>query len=219
MRMAFRSCGGAAHHAARRQGRRPRGVVGEGASTPQEDEAVREIVAAFEQDTGKQVELVLRRKKNLWPTSWPRSRPGGAPRLRVRDDRHPIYGQWAYEGRLVDLSDAVGHFSDLFDPDALERNTLLDATTGQRGSTRCRWSSIRTMSTSGGTCSSRLASRSPTFPSSGMPSGPSGVTGFSRRCAGRRAATTSGASACPCRPRRSTTHPIRQFIQPTRPTT
>ena len=41
--------------------------------------------------------------------------------------------QWAYDGRLVDLTDAVGHFSDLFDPDALEAVTLLDATTGRRG--------------------------------------------------------------------------------------
>ncbi|MDF2781383.1 MAG: transporter substrate-binding protein [Geminicoccaceae bacterium] len=37
------------------------------------------------------------------------------------------------EGRLVDLSDAVGHFSDLFDRDALQRATLLDGTTGRRG--------------------------------------------------------------------------------------
>ena len=48
----------ARHGAARRRGRRPRGLVGEG-RYPEEDEAVREIVAAFEQETGKQVELVL----------------------------------------------------------------------------------------------------------------------------------------------------------------
>jgi multiple sugar transport system substrate-binding protein len=43
------------------------------------------------------------------------------------------YEQWAYEGRLVELTDAVGHFSDLFDPDAIERMTLLNGTTGRRG--------------------------------------------------------------------------------------
>jgi len=43
------------------------------------------------------------------------------------------YEQWAYEARLVDLSEAVGHFSDLFDRDALERVTLLDGTTGRHG--------------------------------------------------------------------------------------
>jgi multiple sugar transport system substrate-binding protein len=41
--------------------------------------------------------------------------------------------QWAYEGRLVDLTDAIGHFADLFDRDALEAVSLLDATTGRRG--------------------------------------------------------------------------------------
>jgi ABC-type glycerol-3-phosphate transport system substrate-binding protein len=45
----------------------------------QADAAVREIVAAFEQETGKQVELVLGPQEDLVPTSWPRSRPGGAP--------------------------------------------------------------------------------------------------------------------------------------------
>ena len=45
----------------------------------------------------------------------------------------PRRQQWAYEGRLVDLTDAVGPFADLFDPDALDAVTLLDATTGRRG--------------------------------------------------------------------------------------
>jgi multiple sugar transport system substrate-binding protein len=40
---------------------------------------------------------------------------------------------WAYEGRLVDLTDVIGHFSDLFDRDALAAVNLLDATTGRRG--------------------------------------------------------------------------------------
>ena len=71
-----------------------------------------------------------------WPTSCPRS--GGA---RGRASRRtsssastsaPILREWAYEGRLVDLSDAVGPFADLFDKDALDRATLLDGTTGQR---------------------------------------------------------------------------------------
>jgi multiple sugar transport system substrate-binding protein len=43
------------------------------------------------------------------------------------------FERWAYEGRLVDLTESVGHFSDLFDADALKRATLLDGTTGRRG--------------------------------------------------------------------------------------
>ena len=42
------------------------------------------------------------------------------------------YGQWADEDRLVDLSDVIGPFASLFDPDALGYATLLDATTGRR---------------------------------------------------------------------------------------
>ena len=48
--------------------------------------------------------------------------------LAVRD----YYRQWAFDDRLVDLTDAVGHFSDLFDPDALAWATLLNAKTGQK---------------------------------------------------------------------------------------
>ena len=40
--------------------------------------------------------------------------------------------EWALDDRLVDLSDAIGHFSDLFDPAQLDRATLLNATTGQK---------------------------------------------------------------------------------------
>ncbi len=42
------------------------------------------------------------------------------------------YGQWAYDDRLVDLSDVVRPFASLFDPDALAFATLFDATTGRR---------------------------------------------------------------------------------------
>ena len=36
------------------------------------------------------------------------------------------------EDRLVDLTETVGHFSDLFDPNQLDRAVLLNARTGQR---------------------------------------------------------------------------------------
>ena len=40
--------------------------------------------------------------------------------------------QWAYEDRLVDLTDAVGPLASLFDADALEASTLLNGRTGKR---------------------------------------------------------------------------------------
>jgi multiple sugar transport system substrate-binding protein len=100
----------------------------------EEDEAIREIIAAFEQDSGKDVELVLDTHEQLLAKTLAAieaERPSpdfifDVTGIQYRD-------QWAYEGRLVDLADAVGHFSDLFDSHALERATLIDRTTGQRG--------------------------------------------------------------------------------------
>ena len=99
---------------------------------PQEDEAVREIVAAFEQESGKQVELVFQQQAEL-PQKI----------LTALDAGHPPdfvfglwivenVGEWAFDDQLADLSDAVGHFSDLFDSDALEREMLLNGKTGRK---------------------------------------------------------------------------------------
>jgi multiple sugar transport system substrate-binding protein len=101
--------------------------------TAEEDDAVREIVAAFEQKTGKQVELVLHPEQELPDLVVAAVEAGKPP-----DFVFSVVGiqgdaQWAYEGRLVDLTDAVGYFADQFDPDALDAVTLLDGTTGRRG--------------------------------------------------------------------------------------
>ena len=125
------------------------------------------------------------------------------------------YGQWAYEDRLVDLSDADRAVRE---PVRSGRAPLRDpARRDHRPARPVRAADgVRdhTMSTSGGASSSRRALPSPTFPRSGRPSGPSGAIGCSRRCARRRAATTSGASACPCRPRASThNNHFEQFIE------
>ena len=99
----------------------------------EEDEAVREIVAAFEQKAGKQVDLVLHPEQELPEMIVAVVEAGRPPdfAFSVVNTQHDE--QWAYEGRLVDLTDAVGHFADLFDLDALKAVTLLDATTGRRG--------------------------------------------------------------------------------------
>ena len=98
----------------------------------QEDEAVREIVAAFEQDIGKQVEV----------TFYPQPEHPGKVAAAVEAGQPPdfafglplanLVSEWALDDRLVDLSDAIGHFSDLFDPELLNRAMLLNARTGQK---------------------------------------------------------------------------------------
>jgi multiple sugar transport system substrate-binding protein len=45
----------------------------------------------------------------------------------------PHSTEWAFEDRLVDLTDAVGPFSDLFDPDLLAWVVLLNGKTKQKG--------------------------------------------------------------------------------------
>jgi multiple sugar transport system substrate-binding protein len=83
----------------------------------QEDEAVREIIAAFEQKAGKQVELAFYPQAEIADQIEAAFEAGHPPDF--------AYGQnlwftgWLSEDRLVDLTDTIGHFSDLFDPDAL----------------------------------------------------------------------------------------------------
>ena len=74
----------------------------------QEDDAIREIVAAFEQETGKQVELVLLSDAEL-PDKIVAALEAGQPPDFAFSLWLPEYvAPWAFEDRLVDLSDAIG---------------------------------------------------------------------------------------------------------------
>jgi multiple sugar transport system substrate-binding protein len=99
---------------------------------PQEDEAVRETIAAFEQKTGKQVELVQYSQAELAGKINAALEAGQPPDFVFGLDATFSSGQWAYEDRLIDLSDEIMPFASLFDPDALAAATLFDATTGRR---------------------------------------------------------------------------------------
>ena len=97
----------------------------------EEDEAVRETVAAFEQETGKQVELVFHPEEEL-PEKIAAALEAGQPPdfafgfgHRPRTPNGPsTIGSWT-------STDALGHFSDLFDPDALAWRHVLNAKTGR----------------------------------------------------------------------------------------
>jgi multiple sugar transport system substrate-binding protein len=99
----------------------------------QEDEAVREIIAAFEQKTGKQVELVLKEDELLRDDTVAAFEAGRSPPDFIFTLISTPRDRWAYDGRLVELSGAIGPMRDLFAPNALERVSLFDETTGQRG--------------------------------------------------------------------------------------
>ena len=77
----------------------------------QEDEAVREIIAAFEQKTGKQVEHVLDEQEEFLANLLAALETGRpTPDFVYTVVDIPQLELWAYEGRLVDLSEVTATF-------------------------------------------------------------------------------------------------------------
>jgi multiple sugar transport system substrate-binding protein len=99
---------------------------------PQEDEAVREIIAAFEQDSGKHVELVFPELEEFPSKVLAALEAGQPPDFAFSHLLQDYIGQWAFDDRLVDLSETVGYFSDLFDPHVLDWAVWRNARTGQK---------------------------------------------------------------------------------------
>jgi multiple sugar transport system substrate-binding protein len=84
----------------------------------QEDAAVRETIAAFEQKTGKQVEIAFYPQNEL-SDQIDAGLSAGKPPDFAFGMRLSSFTGWLSADRLVDLTDSVGAFSGLFDPDAL----------------------------------------------------------------------------------------------------
>ncbi|MBW8856976.1 MAG: carbohydrate ABC transporter substrate-binding protein, partial [Bradyrhizobium sp.] len=82
--------------------------------------------------TGKHVEVAFAAQNDLSAKTLAALAAGSPPDFLFGLAVDAYYGQWAHDGRLVDLSDALGPLAAQFDQDALERATLLDATTGRR---------------------------------------------------------------------------------------
>jgi multiple sugar transport system substrate-binding protein len=98
----------------------------------EEHEAVREIVTAFEQATGKKVELVFHPEPEHPEAIEAALEAGKPPDFAFGLFLGNYIGPWAFDDRLVDLSDAIGHFSDLFDPDVLSWERWLNGSSGQK---------------------------------------------------------------------------------------
>jgi multiple sugar transport system substrate-binding protein len=105
----------------------------------QEDEAVAEIIAAFEQGSSKQVELVLHENEEFPGVLQAALGAGQPPDFALGSRIAAWVSQWAFDDRLVNLSDVIGHFSDLFDPDALAWFLLLNQKTGQKALYALPW--------------------------------------------------------------------------------
>jgi multiple sugar transport system substrate-binding protein len=98
---------------------------------PQEDDGVREVVAAFEQKTGKRVELNLLPQDDIPGKIEAALHAGQPPDFAFDGLLQDYIGPWASQDRLVDLSDAIGGFANLFDRDTLAAVTWRNARTGQ----------------------------------------------------------------------------------------
>jgi multiple sugar transport system substrate-binding protein len=99
---------------------------------PQADEAIAETISAFEQKTGKHVELVLHDQYEMNDQAQTALKTGSPPDF-MYSTLGDLTARWAYEDQLADLKDALGPVLNLFDPHLLERNTFLNGRTGQRG--------------------------------------------------------------------------------------
>jgi multiple sugar transport system substrate-binding protein len=99
---------------------------------PQATEAVAEIGAAFEQKIGKDVEIIFQPAEEMLGRTQAALEAGQPPDFSFGLVTDSGLSQWAYEDRLVDLTDAVGPLASLFDADALEASTLLNGRTGKR---------------------------------------------------------------------------------------
>ncbi len=100
---------------------------------PQEDAAVREIIAAFEQKTGKQLELIQPTPDEIFGKAQAALEAGQPPDFLFSFFAARGQPQWAYEDRLVDLEGTLGGLLDLFDPDAVEAAMMFDGKARRRG--------------------------------------------------------------------------------------
>ena len=98
----------------------------------QEDAAIREIIAAFEQKTGKQVELVQYGQDEIMRRAEAAQQAGAPPDFLFSNVIEWWAARWAYDDRLVELEDVLGPVRDLFDSDILEVSTMPNGRTGRR---------------------------------------------------------------------------------------
>ena len=99
----------------------------------QADEAVAEIVAAFEQETGRQVELVQLAQDEIMNKAATALQAGTPPDFLFSTVIETSAARWAYDDQLLDLKGVLAPVLDLFDADTVEVSTMLNGRTGRRG--------------------------------------------------------------------------------------
>jgi multiple sugar transport system substrate-binding protein len=100
---------------------------------PEQDAVVAELISAFEQNTGKDVELVQYPFWEMEDEARAAIAAGYSPDFIFGVSVDMSVMPWAYEDRLVELTDTLGSLRNLFDADLLATSTLLNGRTGRRG--------------------------------------------------------------------------------------
>jgi multiple sugar transport system substrate-binding protein len=100
---------------------------------PEEDVAVKEIITAFEQKSGKKVELAQPSQDEAPTKALAAMAAGHPPDFLFATVAGEHFAQWAYDNRLANLSDVLDPWSTQFDRDALNNVTYLNRATGRRG--------------------------------------------------------------------------------------
>jgi multiple sugar transport system substrate-binding protein len=160
----------------------------------QEDKALKEIIAAFEQASGKQVEVTFYPDAEL-PTKIDAAiEAGQPPDFAYRGWVSENIARWAFDDRLVDLRDTIGSFANLFDAHALDGVTFANGRTGRRGLYGLPIGRVAYYFHVWKASWSRRVSRLPTSRRSGSLSGRSGAIRCSQPCGSLSVVTTSGAS-------------------------
>jgi multiple sugar transport system substrate-binding protein len=97
-----------------------------------EDGAVREIIVAFEQKTGRRVDLSFYEELELPTKIVAALETGQPPDFAFGLELLFHIAEWAFEDQLVDLEGPLSPVLGLFDADAIEASILLNHSTGTR---------------------------------------------------------------------------------------
>ncbi len=172
---------------------------------PGENDAVREMIADFEQKTGKTVELVFLPQNELPGRLQAALDTGQPPDFEFGLTTNDFVPEWARKGQLVELSSALGPLTELIDKDALAWARWPNARTGRTG----LYGMPMVRYTHHVHVWRSLLERAG-FTLEDIPKQWEPFWSFwcdrvhSRQCARPWAITTSGVSACRCRPKRPT---------------
>jgi multiple sugar transport system substrate-binding protein len=99
---------------------------------PQEDEAVREIIAAFERDTGKRVDVTFYEERGFPAKIVAALEADQPPDFAFGLELLFHIAEWAYEDQLADLERPLSPVLGLFDADAIEASMFFNHRTGRR---------------------------------------------------------------------------------------